>query len=139
MQGDMTPEGKQADGSKRAGKLSVGELSAFIMASLEDDKAEDLICYDLIGRTSLADYMIFASGKSSRQVVAMAGHLRDKLAERGTRVRMEGIDPGDWVLVDAGDIIVHLFCPEAREMYQLEEIWSPDGMERGDDPSSEQS
>lgn len=101
-------------------------LRDLIEKSLDDDKADDIISYDLVGRTSLTDYMIIASGKSARQVMAMATHLRDKLSDLGKKPHLEGMEQGDWVLVDVGDVIVHLFRPEVRAFYQLEQIWSPD-------------
>lgn len=139
MHEDLTPQkgtdrklsGATASSSNKRKKENIAEIRDFIVRSLEDDKAEGLVVYDLVGRTSLTDYMIFASGLSMRQVSAMAEHLRDKLADKGKRVRLEGMESGEWVLIDAGDIIVHLFCPEARERYQLEEIWSPEAMGDG--------
>ena len=114
----------------RMGKQKAGpeQIRAVIEKSLDDDKAEDIISYDLVGRTSLTDYIIIASGKSSRHVMAMAGHLREKLEEAGKHPHVEGMEQGNWVLLDAGDVIVHLFRPEVRSFYQLETIWSPDSM-----------
>ncbi len=103
-------------------------LRALIEKSLDDDKAENIVSYDLIGRSPLADYMIIATGQSARQVVAMAEHVGEKLEKAGRRYRMEGLAVGEWVLVDVGDIIVHLFRPETRALYQLEQLWSPDAL-----------
>ncbi len=100
-------------------------LKTLIETSLDDDKAEDVISYDLLGRSSLTDTMIIASGNSSRQVMAMAEHLREKLEDIGKRPFIEGLEQGDWVLVDVGDVIVHLFRPEVRAFYQLEKLWGP--------------
>ena len=102
-----------------------GSLLGAIVASLEDDKGEDIAVIDLRGRTEIADHMVVVSGRSSRQVIA----LSDKLAERlkhahGVGVRMEGKDQGDWVLIDAGDVIVHVFRPEVRDFYQIEKMWA---------------
>ena len=98
-----------------------------IEKSLDDDKAEDMVIYDLTGKSSLADYMIIASGKSGRQVAAMAEHLVQKLEATGKKgLRIEGQNNGDWVLLDTGDIIVHLFRPEVRSFYQLEQLWAPE-------------
>ena len=97
------------------------------MRSLDDDKAEDLIVIDLSGKTSFADHMVIASGRSTRQVGAMAEHLREKLKEGGVKnVHVEGAERADWVLIDAGDVIVHLFRPEVRSFYNLEKMWSVD-------------
>lgn len=98
-----------------------------IVTSLEDDKAENVLALDLAGRASFADRMVIATGLADRQISAMATHLEQKLHEAGVkRVQVEGAGGADWVLIDAGDIIVHLFKPEAREMYGLERMWGPD-------------
>lgn len=95
--------------------------------SLDDDKAEAVTTIDLAGKTSIADYMVIATGRSARQVAAMADHLATKLKAEGARtVAVEGLPAGDWVLVDCGDIIVHLFRPEVRSFYNLEKMWSAD-------------
>lgn len=95
-----------------------------ILQSLDEDKAEDTVVIDLQGKTSLADYMVVTSGRSARQVGAMADHLLDKLKELGIRgVDAEGMPQCDWVLVDAGDVIVHLFRPEVRAFYNIEKMW----------------
>ncbi len=100
------------------------DLLSLILTSLEDDKAEDVIDIPLTGKSEMADHMIVASGRSSRQVTAMAEHLADKLKqEAGVLARTEGRDTGDWVLIDCGDVIVHLFRPEVRDFYQLEKMW----------------
>ncbi|MGD9864175.1 MAG: ribosome silencing factor [Pseudodonghicola sp.] len=102
------------------------ELLAHILTSLDDDKAEDIVQVDLRGRTSIGDYMVIASGRSSRQVAAMAEHLVESLKQDcGVLAKVEGKDIGDWVLIDTGDVIVHLFRPEVREFYQLEKMWVP--------------
>ncbi|MEQ8586298.1 MAG: ribosome silencing factor [Thalassobaculaceae bacterium] len=94
------------------------------MTSLDDDKAEDIVAIDLAGKSAIGDYMIIATGRSSRQVSAMADHLLRKLKDQGVDgVTVEGQSRGDWVLIDAGDIIVHLFRPEVREFYGLEKMW----------------
>ena len=100
------------------------QLKAFIETSLDADKAEDIETIDLRGQTALADYMIVASGRSSRQVSALAEKLSDRLRTRGVKqIRVEGTDQGNWVVLDAGDIIVHLFRPEVREFYNIEKMW----------------
>lgn len=102
-----------------------------VVASLDDDKAEDVIAIDLKGRTSIADQMVIASGRSARQVGAMADHLIEKLKAIGVRAAVEGLPQCDWVLVDGGDVIVHLFRPEVRAFYNLEKMW---GVERAEKP-----
>ena len=114
---------------KQAGvKVSPPELERMqqvILASLEDDKAEEIIAIDLAGRASFADRMVIATGLADRQIAAMATHLNEKLVEAGfKKTRMEGANGTDWVLIDAGDIIIHLFKPEARTLYALEKMWS---------------
>jgi len=94
------------------------------VTSLDDDKAKDIVTIDLAGKSSLADYLVIASGTSQRQVVAMADHLTEKLKAAGlTGLSAEGKDQGDWVVLDAFDVIVHLFRPEVREFYNLEKMW----------------
>ncbi|CAA7618765.1 ribosome silencing factor [Magnetospirillum sp. UT-4] len=94
-----------------------------VTASLEDGKAEDITVIDLRGKSSMADHMVIATGRSARQVGAMADHLSEKLKAAGQRVAAEGMPQCDWVLIDAGDIIVHLFRPEVRAFYNLEKMW----------------
>lgn len=99
-----------------------------VLSSLDDDKAEDIVQIDLRGKSSMADFMVIASGRSSRQVAAIAEHLTDKLKETfRVSAKVEGKDAGDWVLIDGGDVIVHVFRPEVREFYQLEKMWLPEG------------
>ncbi len=104
------------------------ELLARILTSLEDDKAENIVQIDLRGKTEIGDYMVIASGRSTRQVSSMSEKLVDRLKhEFGRLSRVEGKDAGDWVLIDTGDVIVHIFRPEVREFYQLEKMWLPSG------------
>jgi ribosome-associated protein len=94
---------------------------------LDDDKAEDIISIDLAGKSSIADYMVIATGRSARQLNAMAQHLDEKLTKSGVRkVSIEGLTQGEWVLLDGGDVIVHLFKPEVRSFYNLEKMWGAD-------------
>lgn len=113
---------------KAAPKLPLPELDRMqqvICASLEDDKAENIVAIDLAGRASFADRMVVATGLADRQIAAMATHLNEKLVEAGfKKALMEGAASTDWVLIDAGDIIIHLFKPEARALYGLEKMWS---------------
>ncbi|MCQ8241748.1 ribosome silencing factor [Rhizosaccharibacter radicis] len=100
---------------------------AVITASLEDDKAEDIVVLDLAGRAAFADRMVIATGLADRQISAMASHLEDKLEEAGLkRVLIEGAGGSDWVLIDAGDVVIHLFKPDARALYALEKMWGHD-------------
>jgi len=99
-------------------------MQTVILGSLEDDKAEEIVTLDLAGRASFADRMIIATGLADRQITAMATHLEEKLRENGSkRVQIEGASGSDWVLIDAGDIVVHLFRREARAHYALEKMW----------------
>jgi nicotinate-nucleotide adenylyltransferase len=98
------------------------ELLRTIVASLEDGKAVDIVTIDLAGKTLIADYMVIASGRSGRQVAALTDHLLEALGKK-RRVSVEGKTQGDWVLIDAGDVIVHLFRPEIRAYYNLEKMW----------------
>jgi ribosome-associated protein len=99
-----------------------------ILASLDDDKAEEIVSIDLRGKSAIADHMVICSGRSSRQVAAMSEKLVERLkADFGRSSRVEGKDAGDWVLIDAGDVIVHVFRPEVRDFYQLEKMWMPQG------------
>ncbi len=102
-------------------------MQALIVTSLEDDKAVNVVTLDLTDKAMFCDRMVIASGLADRQITAMAQHLREKLREAGhKRVQIEGLGGSDWVLIDAGDIVVHLFMPDAREMYALEKMWGRD-------------
>ncbi len=111
--------------SKRKQLPNPEELSELIIHSLDADKAEDITTIDLAERSSIADYMVVATGRSQRQVAALADHLMRKLKEVGLGTcQVEGLSQGDWVLIDAGDVIVQIFRPEVREFYNLEKMWS---------------
>lgn len=115
---------------------SIQSCAAAIVETLEDDKAEDLIIIDLEGKSSIADQMIIASGRSQRHVAAIADHVTRRLKDEGVgRVRIEGLPSADWVLIDTGDIIVHLFRPEVRSFYNLERIWGADATGHRTQPS----
>jgi len=112
-------------------------MQAVIVESLEGDKAEEVVTLDLAGRAAFTDRMVIATGLADRQISAMALHLEEKLAEIGIkRVQVEGSGGSDWVLIDAGDIVVHLFKPEARALYALERMWGPDLDEVADAPAA---
>jgi len=115
------------DVSKSSEPPSTERLKEIMLKSLEDDKAEEITLIDLAGKTSIADLMIIASGRSTRQVAAIADHLLRKIKDSGRgSCRAEGLEKADWVLIDAGDIIVHIFRPEVRAFYNLEKMWMPD-------------
>ena len=101
------------------------QILELITTSLDDDKAENVLTIPLQGKSAMADYMVVASGTSSRQVAAMAEHIEFKLKQNKVDVLgLEGLRQADWVLIDANDVIVHLFRPEVREFYGLERMWS---------------
>jgi ribosome-associated protein len=101
------------------------ELLKLVEKSLDDDKAEDVVVINLAGKTDIADYMVIANGRSQRQVGTMADHLQRKLKAKGLKgIAAEGVPACDWVLIDAGDVIVHLFRPEFRNFYKLDKMWA---------------
>ena len=108
--------------------LTSEQLLAHILASLDDDKAEEVVQIDLRGRSEMADYMVICSGRSTRQVASISEKLVDRLKDEDGRLcKIEGKETADWVLIDAGDVIVHVFRPEVRDFYQLEKMWVPGG------------
>ena len=110
---------------------TVDALHQMILQSLDDDQAVEMISIPLAGKSAMADHMIIASGRSTRQVASMAEKLARKIkTEAGRSVRIEGLPAADWVLIDAGDVIIHLFRPEVRSFYNLERMWA-----FGDGPS----
>jgi ribosome-associated protein len=101
------------------------ETLRLVLARIDDMKAEDTVTIDLIGKSSLADFMVVTSGRSNRQVGAIADRMLEDLHKAGVRqVKVEGMPHCDWVLIDAGDVIVHVFRPEVRAFYQLEKMWA---------------
>jgi ribosome-associated protein len=103
----------------------VAALHALILASLDDDQAVETVSIPLAGKTSIADFMVIASGRSTRQVASMAQKLAERIkGELKRQTRIEGLPTADWVLIDAGDVIVHLFRPEVRSFYNLERMWA---------------
>jgi ribosome-associated protein len=103
---------------------SADDVLQAVKSSLDHDKADDVVVIDLAGKTSIADYMIVASGTSKRHIAAMSDHILEKVKEIGaTSVATEGTGYCDWVLIDSGDVVVHLFRPEIREFYALERLW----------------
>lgn len=112
---------------KTADPSRTDAVHKLILASLEDDKAVDVVSLDLTGKAMFCDRMVIASGMADRQIAAMAQHLKEKLHASGQkRVQIEGLGGSNWVLIDAGDIVIHLFMPDAREMYGLEKMWGQD-------------
>ena len=100
-------------------------LHQMVLQSLDDDQAVETVTIPLAGKSSIADHMVIASGRSTRQVASMETKLADKIKQMtGRAVRIEGLPTADWVLIDAGDIIVHLFRPEVRSFYNLERMWN---------------
>ncbi|WP_435419346.1 ribosome silencing factor [Parerythrobacter aurantius] len=100
-------------------------LHALVLEQLEEDQAQDVVTVPLEGKSSIADHMVIASGRSTRQVAAIAQKLAEKIKQAGFGpIRLEGLPAADWVLVDAGDVVIHLFRPEVRSFYNLERMWS---------------
>ena len=103
-----------------------------VLESLEDSKAEDIVTINIAGKSALGDYMVVVSGRSSRHVMAISDHLMSDLKDAGLgNARVEGLETGDWVLIDNGDIIIHVFRPEIREFYNIEKMWAAPDMEDG--------
>lgn len=117
--------------------IEPAELAKLVVTQLEEDKAENILEIDLAGKSPMADAMIVASGRSARHVAALADHVSRKLKDAGaSKVRTEGLPNADWVLIDAGDVIVHIFRPEVREFYNLERIWASDAPPRDAVPNT---
>ncbi|MGE0741659.1 MAG: ribosome silencing factor [Hyphomonadaceae bacterium] len=115
----------ERDPNRPAPGIDIDAATHVVLASLEDDKAEEIVSIDIRGKSSFADMLIVASGRSARHVGALADHVMRKLKDAGVKdVRVEGLPQGDWVLVDAGDVVVHLFRPEVRSFYNIEKIWA---------------
>jgi ribosome-associated protein len=122
------PVGPRSSRDAVADDYTSDELLAVVLASVDDDKAEEIVQIDLRGRSDVADYMVICSGRSSRQVASISEKLADRIKEKfHLSAKMEGKETGDWVLIDTGDIIVHVFRPEVREFYQLEKMWLQPG------------
>ena len=125
---------KKADIVPSPARISVDDAVSraikTVLASLEDSKAENIVSIDIQGKSSLGDYMVVASGRSHRHVSAVADHLLKALKDAGLGMaRVEGLSGADWVLIDSGDIIVHVFRPEVREFYNLEKMWQAPDLE----------
>jgi ribosome-associated protein len=122
LQSSLNPDNS---GSVSDKKTRLIQLQEVILTSLDEDKAEDVLCIDLEGKSSIADKMVIASGRSARHVAALADHVSKKVKENGFgNVKIQGLPNADWVLIDAGDIITHIFKPEVRAFYDIERIWA---------------
>ena len=105
--------------------VNVEDLHKLVLQSLDDDQAQEVVSIPLAGKSNIADHMVIASGRSTRQVASMATKLADRIKEQFGRIaRIEGLPAADWVLIDADDVIVHLFRPEVRNFYNLERMWA---------------
>lgn len=119
-----------ADDTANTANIPSMSLLDLVLNSLQDDKADEIVTIDLKGKSTIADHMVVASGRSSRQVAAITEKLHARIKEvTGYIAKIEGKAAGDWVLLDAGDVIVHVFRPEVREFYQLEKMWLTDAAE----------
>ncbi|MBN9038111.1 MAG: ribosome silencing factor [Rhizobiales bacterium] len=116
--------------ARLSGTTAVNQVLNTALASLDDSKAENIVSIDIQGKSSLADHMVIASGRSHRHVAAVADNVLKALKEAGFgNARVEGLSGADWVLIDAGDVIVHVFRPEVREFYNLEKMWQAPDLE----------
>ena len=121
----MTEQPDEAPGKAGRAPIDVEDLHKLVLQSLDDDQAQEIVSIPLSGKSNIADHMVIATGRSTRQVASMAVKLADKIKERFNRnVRIEGLPAADWVLIDADDVIVHIFRPEVRNFYNLERMWS---------------
>jgi ribosome-associated protein len=111
-------------------EMGVDALHQLVLTQLDDDQAQEVVSIPLEGKSSIADHMVIASGRSTRQVASMAQKLAEKIKQAGFgHARVEGLPAADWVLIDAGDVVIHLFRPEVRTFYNLERMWSFEGSE----------
>lgn len=118
--------------------MEEGALHQMVLTSLDDDLAQNIVTINLSGKSALADHMVVATGRSKRHVSALADHLLRKLKENGEKnIRTEGQKTGDWVLVDAGDVVVHIFREEVREFYGIEKMWATEAETTAYNPDAE--
>ena len=121
MNADSNPNSANAS---HKGKDAAGDLHALVLESLDEDQAQDVVTIPLGGKSSIADFMVIGSGRSTRQVAAIATKLAERVKKAGLgNPRVEGLPAADWVLIDAGDVVVHLFRPEVRSFYNLGRMW----------------
>jgi len=121
----LTPS--PAENAKKAGRppIEVDQIHKIVLQSLDDDQAQEVVSIPLAGKSNIADHMVIASGRSTRQVASMAAKLADRIKQQtGLIPRIEGLPAADWVLIDANDVIIHIFRPEVRNFYNLERMWS---------------
>ena len=129
------PQGAVQAAANAAPSLARAEMTTrtlhdLVLAQLDDDQAQEIVSIPLEGKSSIADHMVIASGRSTRQVASMAQKLAEEIKKAGFgHARVEGLPAADWVLIDAGDVVVHLFRPEVRSFYNLERMWSFEGSE----------
>ncbi len=122
--------GASTNAALMAADMPADDLHELVLRQLDDDQAQEVVSIPLEGKSSIADHMVIASGRSTRQVASMAQKLAEKVKQAGFGpVRIEGLPAADWVLIDAGDVVVHLFRPEVRSFYNLERMWSFEGGE----------
>ncbi len=123
--GATPPTGPAPDGIAPDGMAQAEALHDLVLRSLDDDQAVEVVSIPLTGKSNIADFLVIASGRSSRQVASMAQKLTERIKrELGRNVRLEGLPVADWVLIDADDVIIHLFRPEVRTFYNLERMWA---------------
>ncbi|HEX5264978.1 MAG TPA: ribosome silencing factor [Phenylobacterium sp.] len=128
---ETAPRAQEGSPPSNDVQARVSALEDMILARLDDDKAQDVVFIDLKGKSAVADGLVVASGRSHRHVGAMADHLLRALKDEGYgRARVEGLPHCDWVLIDTGDVIIHLFRPEVRSFYNIEKIWAVDSPHR---------
>ncbi len=138
--GHSAPSPKTTTPKATAADLAPDDLKNAVFQSIDGDKGEDIIVVDLHDKSNIADFVVIASGRSSRQIAAMADHLVERLQPGlSFRIAIEGLPQGDWVLIDCGDVIVHLFRPEVRDFYAIEKMWGlePPKMPVSDTPFGE--
>ena len=121
----QTSMSEQSPQRSPAAEAEPGSLHALVLDQLDEDQAQDVVSIPLAGKSSIADHLVIASGRSTRQVAAMAQKLAERIKREGHGpVRLEGLPQADWVLIDAADVVVHLFRPEVRSFYNLERMWA---------------
>lgn len=135
---DKKPQAQAPQAHMKGPALEDGSLHHLVLTSLDDDLAQNIVTINLSGKSALADHMVIATGRSQRHVSALADHLLRKLKEQGEKnIRTEGQSTGDWVLVDAGDVVVHIFREEVREFYGLEKMWATEAEAQSFAPQAE--
>jgi ribosome-associated protein len=121
----LNPSPAEKAGSAGRPPIAVDQMHKIVLQSLDDDQAQEVVSIPLAGKSNIADHMVIASGRSTRQVASMAAKLADRIKQQtGLIPRIEGLPAADWVLIDANDVIIHIFRPEVRNFYNLERMWS---------------